>query len=162
MADQTPAGPAYAAARGRYRLESRIATGGMGEVWRATDTVLDRLVAVKLVKREHPDDPVFRARFETEAQHAPGLPHPGVAPVFDFGAGDAGRHPPFLVMEYVDGRPLSAVLRPGSPMAPAAAAHLLAAAGDALGAAHAQGIVHRDVKPGNILVTDERQVKITD
>ncbi len=165
MADQTPGSPpAYADAQRRYRLDSRIATGGMGEVWRATDTVLDRLVAVKLLKREHADDPVFRSRFETEAQHAAGLHHPGVAQVYDFGAGDPGRpdHPPYLVMEYVDGRPLSAVLRPGRPMDPAAAARLVAATGDALGAAHAQGIVHRDVKPANILVTDDRRVKITD
>ena len=165
MADHTPGATAYADARRRYRLDSRIATGGMGEVWRATDTVLDRPVAVKLLKQEHADDPVFRTRFETEAQHAAGLHHPGVAQVFDFGSGepDGGeQHAPFLVMEYVDGRPLSAMLRPGQPMEPSAAAHLVAATADALGAAHAQGIVHRDVKPGNILVTDDRQVKITD
>jgi eukaryotic-like serine/threonine-protein kinase len=162
MADNTGS-PAYADARQRYRLDSRIATGGMGEVWRATDTVLDRLVAVKLLRREHADDPVFRSRFETEAQHAAGLHHPGVAQVFDFGTGEAvDDHPPYLVMEYVDGKPLSAILRPGQPMDPAAAARLVAETGDALGAAHAQGIVHRDVKPANILVTDERQVKITD
>ena len=98
----------------------------MGEVWRATDTVLDRLVAVKLLKQEHADDSVFRSRFETEAQHAAGLHHPGVAQVFDFGAGDE-QHPAYLVMEYVDGRPLSAILRPGQPMAAAAAADLIAA-----------------------------------
>ncbi|MBO0845947.1 MAG: serine/threonine protein kinase, partial [Nocardioides sp.] len=155
---------AYADARHRYRLDERIATGGMGEVWRATDTVLDREVAVKLLKREYADDSVFRARLETEAQHAAGLRHPGVAQVFDFGSGDPNGDglPPYLVMEYVDGRPLSALLRPGSPMQPAAAVSLLAAVGDALGAAHAQGIVHRDVKPANILVTDDRQVRITD
>jgi eukaryotic-like serine/threonine-protein kinase len=162
MADNTGS-PAYADARQRYRLDSRIATGGMGEVWRATDTVLDRLVAVKLLRREHADDPVFRSRFETEAQHAAGLHHPGVAQVFDFGTGEAvDDHPPYLVMEYVDGKPLSAILRPGQPMDPAAAARLVAETGDALGAAHAQGIVHRDVKPANILVTEDRQVKITD
>ncbi|HEY3529919.1 MAG TPA: serine/threonine-protein kinase [Nocardioides sp.] len=176
MADHTPRPSAFADARGRYRLDSRIATGGMGEVWRGTDTVLDRPVAVKLLKQEHADDPVFRSRFETEAQHAAGLHHPGVAQVFDFGSGESrgesggessdeggtGDHAPFLVMEYVEGRPLSAVLRPGQPMDPSAAARLVAATADALGAAHAQGIVHRDVKPANILVTDDRQVKITD
>jgi eukaryotic-like serine/threonine-protein kinase len=164
MADLPTGSPAYVDARRRYRLDSRIATGGMGEVWRATDTVLDRLVAVKLLRREHADDPVFRSRFETEAQHAAGLRHPGVAQVYDFSAGEAadGDHPPYLVMEFVDGKPLSAILRPGQPMDPAAAARLVAETADALGAAHAQGIVHRDVKPANILVTDDRQVKITD
>jgi eukaryotic-like serine/threonine-protein kinase len=162
MADQTAS---YADAAERYRLDDRIATGGMGEVWRATDTVLDRVVAVKLLKQEHADDAVFRARFEVEARHAAALRHPGVAQVFDFGAGDSageGEHPPFLVMEYVDGQPLSALLRSGEPMEPAAAADLLAGVGDAIGAAHAQGIVHRDVKPGNLLVTADHRVKITD
>ena len=157
-----PSGPpSYADDARRYRLDSRIASGGMGEVWLGTDTVLDRLVAVKLLKQEHADDAVFRSRFETEAQHAAALHHPGVAQVFDFGAGDH-EHRPYLVLEYVDGRPLSAILRPGQPMDASAAAQLIAATADALGAAHAQGIVHRDVKPANILVTDDRQVKITD
>ncbi len=151
----------YADVAERYRLDDRIATGGMGEVWRGTDTVLDRAVAVKLLKREHADDPVFRSRFETEAQHAAGLHHPGVAQVFDFGSGDA-THAPFLVMELVDGRPLSALLAQGRPMDPVATATLLAGAADALGAAHARGIVHRDVKPANLLVTRERGLKITD
>ena len=161
MADHTSHRPGYADPARRYRLDSRIATGGMGEVWHATDTVLDRPVAVKVLKQEHADDAVFRSRFETEAQHAAGLHHPGVAQVYDFGAGDA-EQAPYLVMEYVHGKPLSAMLRSGQPMDPAAASQLVAAIGDALGAAHARGIVHRDVKPANILVTDGRGVKITD
>ena len=100
---------------GRYRLDSRIATGGMGEVWRGTDTVLGREVAVKLLKTEYADDPTFRARFETEAQHAAALHHPNVAAVFDFGEAAADRRRrgdrPYLVMELVDGQPLSALLR---------------------------------------------------
>src|SRR4051812_16415199 len=133
----------------------------MGEVWRATDTVLDRPVAVKLLKQEHADDSLFRSRFETEAHNAAGLHHTGVAQVFDFGSRDPD-HPPYLVMEYVDARPLPPLPRPGEPMDPAAAAALIAAVGDALGAAHARSIVHRDVKPANVLVTDDHQVRITD
>ena len=149
----------------RYALESRIATGGMGEVWRANDTVLGRRVAVKLLKTEYADDATFRSRFETEARHAASLHHPNVAAVYDFGeaqpAGtDVAR--PYLVMELVDGRPLSALLEPGQALDPDATRDLLAQAADALAAAHAAGIVHRDVKPANLLVTPDRTVKITD
>jgi eukaryotic-like serine/threonine-protein kinase len=150
----------------RYALESRIATGGMGEVWRAADTVLGRQVAVKLLKAEYADHATFRSRFETEARHAASLHHPGVAAVYDFGEADAsdgsGVARPYLVMELVDGRPLSALLEPGQPLDPDATRDLLAQAADALGAAHAAGIVHRDVKPANLLVTPDRTVKITD
>ncbi len=92
----------------RYERIERIATGGMGEVWRARDTVLGREVAVKVLKQEYADDPTFRARFADEARHAAGLHHPGIAAVFDYGAveGEA----PYLVMELVDGRPLSELL----------------------------------------------------
>ncbi len=150
----------------RYRLDSRIATGGMGEVWRGTDTVLGRPVAVKLLKSEYADDPSFRSRFETEARHAASLHHPNVAAVYDFGESaptdGSGVHRPYLVMELVDGQPLSALLRGGVPLDPDATRDLLAQAADAIGAAHAAGIVHRDVKPANLLVTPDRQVKITD
>jgi len=150
----------------RYRLDSRIATGGMGEVWRGTDTTLGRQVAVKLLKIEYADDASFRSRFETEARHAASLHHPGVAAVYDFGeasprdGSEALR--PYLVMELVDGQPLSALLRPGEPMDPVVTRDLLAQAADAIGAAHAAGIVHRDIKPANLLVTPARQMKITD
>ena len=153
----------------RYRLDSRIATGGMGEVWRATDTSLDRPVAVKLLKHEYADDATFRSRFETEARHAAALQHPGIAAVFDVGESQApgvadgsGIPRPFLVMELVDGQPLSALLRPGESLDPDAVRDLLAQAGDAIGAAHRAGIVHRDIKPANLLVTPARTVKITD
>ena len=153
----------------RYRFESRIATGGMGEVWRATDTSLGRPVAVKVLKSEYADDPLFRSRFETEAQHAASLHHPGVASVYDVGesaalgaADGSGLPRPFLVMELVDGQPLSALLRGGQPLDPDAVRDLMAQAADAIGAAHRAGIVHRDVKPANLLVTPSRQVKITD
>ncbi|MGZ6752695.1 MAG: serine/threonine-protein kinase [Nocardioides sp.] len=150
----------------RYRLDSRIATGGMGEVWRSTDTTLGREVAVKLLKHEYADDAAFRSRFETEARHAASLHHPGVAAVYDFGEAattdGSESQRPYLVMELVDGQPLSALIRPGEPMAPDVVRDLLAQAAEALGAAHAAGIVHRDVKPANLMVTPEREVKITD
>jgi len=150
----------------RYSLTSRIATGGMGEVWRARDTVLGREVAVKLLKTEYADHPTFRSRFETEARHAASLLHPGVAAVYDFGeaspADGSGVGRPYLVMELVDGQPLSALLAGGRPLDPDVTRDLLAQAADAIGAAHAAGIVHRDVKPANLLVTPDRHVKITD
>jgi len=150
----------------RYRLDSRIATGGMGEVWRATDTVLGREVAVKLLKAEYADDPTFRTRFQTEAQHAAALHHPGVAGVYDFGEGPApdgsGQPRPYLVMELVEGQPLSRLLMDGRPLDREVVRDLMAQSGDALAAAHAAGIVHRDVKPANLMVTPDRRIKITD
>ena len=150
----------YADPAERYRLEERIATGGMGEVWRATDTVLARPVAVKLLKQEYADDGDFRARFAAEAQHAAALVHPGVAAVFDFGS-EAGRRP-FLVMELVEGQPLDRLLTAGEPMPADTARSLVAQAAEGVAAAHALGIVHRDLKPGNLLVTPDGRVKITD
>ncbi len=150
----------------RYHLDALIATGGMGEVWRGTDTLLDREVAVKLLKAEYAEDPTFRARFEAEARHAAALHHPNVASIFDFGelaaveGASAGR--PFLVMELVPGQPLSSLLHGGRPMPPRNAADLVAQAADAIAAAHAIDIVHRDVKPANLLVTPQGEVKITD
>ncbi|MFW6773236.1 serine/threonine-protein kinase [Nocardioides sp. CPCC 205120] len=165
MSDQTTT-ERFADDARRYRLESRIATGGMGEVWRAEDTVLGRTVAVKLLKAEYADDPSFRGRFETEARNAAALHHPNVAGVFDFGQAaptDGSSTPrPYLVMELVEGQPLSALLRPGQPMDPAIATDILAQAADGIGAAHRAGIVHRDIKPANLLVTRDRTVKITD
>ncbi len=150
----------------RYRLDSRLATGGMGAVWRGTDTTLGRSVAVKLLKHEYADDPAFRSRFETEARHAASLHHPGIAAVYDFGEADAadgsGQPRPYLVMELVEGQPLSALLRRGEPMDPEIAADLMAQTATALAAAHAAGIVHRDVKPANLIVTPDRTVKVTD
>ena len=160
----------YADDSQRFRLDSRIATGGMGEVWRATDTVLGRQVAVKLLKAEFADDPTFRSRFETEARHAAALHHPGVAGVYDVGESspaDGSSHPrPFLVMELVEGQPLSALIGAGPQgqqgLDPAAVRDLMAQVGDALGAAHAAGIIHRDVKPANLIVTPDGRVKVTD
>ena len=163
----TGAGPGqYADDARRYRLDSRIATGGMGEVWRATDTTLGRTVAVKVLKHEYADDAAFRTRFETEARHAAALGHPGIASVFDFGearSADGSPHPrPYLVMELVEGEPLSALLQQGRPMDPQVVSDLMAQAASALAAAHAAGIVHRDVKPANLMITPDGTVKITD
>jgi serine/threonine-protein kinase len=174
---ETPSGPEdppteplrFADDARRYRLDSRIATGGMGEVWSGTDTALDRPVAVKLLKHEYADDATFRSRFETEARHAAALHHPGIAALYDVGesrdsgvADGSGIPRPFLVMELVDGQPLSALLRPRQSLEPSAVRDLLAQAGDAIGAAHRAGIVHRDIKPANMLVTADRRIKITD
>ncbi|MDQ3591619.1 MAG: serine/threonine protein kinase, partial [Actinomycetota bacterium] len=153
---------------GRYRLDSRIAVGGMGAVWQAEDTVLHREVAVKLLKPELADNATFRARFLAEARHAAVLDHPGIARVYDFGDSGTGstgadqEHRPFLVMELIHGQSLSDQVGQGRTLPPADAARIVALAADAVQAAHDQGIVHRDIKPANLLVTDAGEVKITD
>ena len=144
----------------RYTRRQRVATGGMGEVWLAHDEVLHRDVAVKYLKQEYADDDGFRTRFLQEARNAASLQHPNVATVFDFG--DADDTPPYLVMEYVEGRTLSDLLTGGRPLDPEQARVLVTQAADALAAAHAIGLVHRDVKPANLIVTAEGAVKITD
>ncbi|MGY0538700.1 serine/threonine protein kinase [Nocardioides sp. YJ-D4] len=148
----------------RYVFHELIGTGGMGEVWRATDTTLNREVAIKLLKPEHAEDPIGRSRFESEAKHAAALHHPNVVAVYDVGEMPtaSGLMRPFLVMELVDHKPLSELLRDGRPLAPEVVRDLLGQAGDALAAAHRAGIVHRDVKPANLLVTPQRKVKVTD
>jgi serine/threonine-protein kinase len=143
----------------RYTLAERIATGGMGEVWRARDEVLDRDVAVKLLKREYVDDPSFLERFRAEARHAAGLAHPGIAGVFDYGEREGEA---FLVMELVRGEPLSAVLSAEGRLSPERTLDVVAQAARALEAAHTGGVIHRDMKPGNILVCPDGTVKITD
>ena len=143
----------------RYELTARIAGGGMGEVWAAHDDVLGRDVAVKVLRGEHADDPAFLARFRTEARHAASLSHPNIASVYDYGEVDGVS---YLVMELVPGEPLSARLTRDGALAPAVAVPLLQQAATALQAAHAVGLVHRDVKPANLLITPQQQVKITD
>jgi eukaryotic-like serine/threonine-protein kinase len=146
---------------GRYVRESRIATGGMGEVWRARDTVLGREVALKILRPEYAEDPTFRARFESEARHAAGLHHPGIAAVYDYGLSEES-HTPYLVMELVDGKPMSELLAGGRAFDPQRARELVAQVADALAVAHAAGVVHRDVKPANLIVTPDGTVKVTD
>jgi hypothetical protein len=144
----------------RYRLESLIAAGGMGEVWRAVDQALDRPVAVKLLRPEYAHDPVILARFHAEAHYVGQLSDPGIAQVYDYaGAGPAS--PAYLVMELVDGPSLATLLATG-PLPPGRTADVLAQAAQALHTAHRSGVVHRDIKPGNLLIAADGRVKVTD
>ena len=126
----------------RYRLVERIAVGGMGEVWRARDELLDRDVAVKVLKEEYAADPTFLQRFRNEAKHTAALSHPGIAGVFDYGEVGATA---YLVMELVPGEPLSAVIARDAPLPPARVLDIVGQAGLALQAAHDLDLVHRDV-----------------
>jgi len=147
----------------RYELDDLIASGGMGEVWRGRDRLLGRQVAVKLLRSEYTGDPTFLARFRAEATHAAALSHPNIAAVYDYGEADAdGEHVAFLVMELVEGEPLSTRLREDGPLSPDETLSVLRQTAVALAEAHHVGLVHRDVKPGNILVAADDQVKITD
>ncbi|MFI9008669.1 serine/threonine-protein kinase [Actinosynnema sp. NPDC053489] len=149
----------------RYRLSKRIAVGGMGEVWEADDTRLDRKVAVKVLKAELSGDAEFLNRFRIEARTTASLNHPGIAAVHDYGETasipDGPEDTAYLVMELVEGEPLAAIIARGRLNADRTL-DVLEQAGNALQAAHERGLVHRDVKPGNILVTPTGKVKITD
>ncbi len=143
----------------RYELIHLIARGGMAEVYRAHDRLLDRPVALKVLFPELSVDRSFVERFRREAQAAANLSHSNIVPVFDWGE-DSGTY--FIVMEFVDGRPLSSILKTAGSLSAERTADVGAHVAAALGYAHKHGVIHRDVKPGNVLITDEGQVKVTD
>src|SRR5580698_6964707 len=144
---------------GRYELAHLVARGGMAEVYRAHDRLLDRPVALKILFPELSVDRSFVERFRREAQAAANLSHPNIVPVFDWGE-DGGTY--FIVMEFIDGRALSSILRTAGPMHPDRAAEIGADVAIALAYAHRHGVIHRDVKPGNVLITEDGIVKVTD
>ncbi len=145
---------------GRYRLEEVIGRGGMSTVYRGTDTSLDRVVAVKVALDPLVEEsPIYLARFTQEAKSAASIGHPGVVTVYDAGADGPTR---FIVMEFVPGKSLADILKEERPLEPARAADIAAQVADALAAAHAAGIIHRDIKPGNIMVEPNGSVKVLD
>jgi eukaryotic-like serine/threonine-protein kinase len=144
---------------GRYELLRRLGRGGMAEVFLARDLQLDRPVAVKVLFPEFANDPAFVTRFRREAQAAANLNHPNIVSVYDWGQ-EHGTY--FIVMEYVDGRTLAEILRADGPLPPERAVDVATDVAAALGAAHAAGVLHRDIKPGNILVAPSGRVKVAD
>lgn len=143
----------------RYTLGERIAVGGMGEVWRAEDRVLGRSVAMKLLSPSLADQPGFTRRFREEARNTAMLSHPNIAAVYDYGE-DAGAS--WLVMELVEGEPLSQIIKEEGSLPSRRVSAIMAQAALALQAAHDAGVIHRDVKPANILIRNDGQVKLTD
>ena len=143
----------------RYVLGARIASGGMADVWAATDTVLQRSVAVKVMRPDAGHEELFALRFRDEAVHSAALLHTNIATLFDYGEDDGLA---FLVMELVKGEPLSLLLKRRAPLDPAEVRSLIGQAALALGVAHEARVIHRDVKPANILVRPDGLVKLTD
>ena len=144
---------------GRYELSSRIAVGGMGEVWKASDSIIGRTVAIKILKDEYMGDPGFLERFRAEARHAALVNHEGIANVFDYGEEQGSA---YIVMELVPGEPLSAIIEREGRLPANRVLGIVAQTATSLQAAHDAGLVHRDIKPGNLLITPEGRVKITD
>jgi len=144
---------------GRYELHALLAVGGMGEVWRGWDAELDRPVAVKVLKDDAQANDVFLKRFRNEAKNAAGLTHPNIAQVFDYGdqSGTA-----YLVMELVEGEPLSTILERDATVEEARLVRMMIGTCRGLHVAHEAGIMHRDIKPGNLLVHGADHIKITD
>ena len=144
---------------GRYRIERELGRGGMAKVFLGTDTVLGRTVAVKILAPQYADDDSFVQRFRREAQAAASITHPNIVSVFDTGSDD-GIH--FIVMEYVEGRTLAEILAGGGRILPDRAIDIAMDVDRALEAAHARGVIHRDIKPGNIMLDPRGDVKVTD
>jgi hypothetical protein len=145
---------------GRYRLIAPLGEGGMATIWRAVDEQLDREVAVKLLREQYGNDAGFAARFKQEARAAGSLQHPNIVSVYDYGTDADGAQ--FIVMQLVEGDDLAAFLRERTRLETDDAVRIAIGVASALEAAHRRGLVHRDVKPGNILITDDGDVKVTD
>lgn len=143
----------------RYELHRKLARGGMSDVYLARDQVLDRPVAVKVLFPEYAKDPTFVERFRREAQAAAKLNHPNIVAVYDWGE-ELGTY--FIAMEYVEGRSLSEIIRAEGPLSPRRVAEITADVASALGFAHRNGVVHRDVKPGNVIIETSGLVKVAD
>lgn len=143
----------------RYEIEQLIGSGGMAEVYRARDSLLGRTVAVKVLHSQYAKDPVFIERFRHEAQAAANLNHPNIVNVYDWGIEDSTY---YIVMEYVQGRDLKAIITQGGPLLPERAVEIAMSICTALEVAHSNGIVHRDIKPQNIIVTIDNQIKVMD
>jgi len=143
----------------RYQILAELGEGGLAEVYRAQDVALGRLVAVKALRREYVVDPAFLVRFHREAQSAASLTHPNIVAVYDFGQ-DLGR--PYIVMEYVPGRDLRTVLQEGGALSVEQAVDIAVQVCAAVGYAHRAGLVHGDMKPGNILITPDGRAKVVD
>jgi serine/threonine-protein kinase len=159
MSTEEPPTDAPRVLGGRYEIHRRLARGGMAEVYLARDRALDRPVAVKILFSEFATDPAFVERFRREAQAAANLTHPNIVAVYDWGTED-GTY--FIVMEMVDGQSLAEVMRSAGPLHPRRAAEIAFEVAGALGFAHANGVVHRDVKPGNVLIAGNGVAKVTD
>src|SRR4051795_1968019 len=144
---------------GRYEIQREIARGGMAEVYLARDQSLNRPVALKALFPEFAREPSFVERFRREAQAAANLNHPNIVSIYDWGQ-ESGTY--FIVMEYVEGRSLRELIQSEGAIEPGQAADIAAEIASALAFAHRSGVVHRDVKPGNVLLTDSGTVKVTD
>ncbi len=148
---------------GRYELDGVVGRGGMAEVYRARDIRLDRIVAVKTLRDDLARDQTFQARFRREAQSAASLNHPSIVAVYDTGEDMVGHTPvPYIVMEYVDGRTLRDLLRDDRRLLPERALEITDGVLRALDYSHRNGIVHRDIKPGNVMLTRSGDVKVMD